>query len=345
MLFRNFGKKPFGNHLEKIKASPFYKFGAFENRIPTQMMGEDVSMFKVSMSFFSKPKDVSPVSVIPSVKTDLKDYAGNEPRIIWFGHSSYLIQAGGKNILVDPVFSGFASPFSFSVKAFKGSNVYHVDDFPEIDILLLTHDHYDHLDYQTVLKLKSKTKHICTSLGVGSHLKHWGFNEKDITEFEWEQHWNSGNGIELTAETARHFSGRGFTRAKTMWASYVLKIADHKFYIGADSGYGEHFKQIGEKHGPFDIVMLEAGQYNDWWPQIHMKPEETVQASIDLNAKVLFPVHWGKFGLAFHPWNEPIQRVVKKATELNVKITTPLIGEPILLDKEYPRANWWESLK
>ncbi|HEY1040335.1 MAG TPA: MBL fold metallo-hydrolase [Bacteroidia bacterium] len=344
-MFKTFGKKPFGANLKRIEESTFYRSGMFMNQAPTEQIREGVSMFTISKAFFNKPKHVEPVSVIPSVKTDLKNYTANEPRITWFGHSSYLIQSAGKNILVDPVFSGYASPFSFSVKAFKGSNVYTVDDLPEIDILLLTHDHYDHLDYKTVLKLKQKTKQVCTSLGVGSHLRFWGFNPENTIEFEWGQNWTSADGIELTAETARHFSGRSFTRAKTMWASYVLTINGYRLYIGADSGYGEHFKHIGEKHGPFDMVMLETGQYNDWWPQIHMKPEETAQAAVDLNAKILFPVHWGKFALAFHHWKEPVERVVKKAGELNVKLTTPMIGEPIILDKEYPSDPWWEVLK
>jgi L-ascorbate metabolism protein UlaG (beta-lactamase superfamily) len=345
MLFKTFGKKPFGKDLEKIEQSPLYKNGAFQNPIDTPQLAENVSIFKISMAFFQKPKYVEPASVIPSVRTDLKNLPAGKSSIVWFGHSSYLIKADEKHILIDPVFSGHASPFSFSVKAFKGSNVYGVNNLPPIDALILTHDHYDHLDYQTILKLKGKTGHVYTSLGVASHLKYWGFNEKDITEFSWGDSHTMDGGIELTALPARHFSGRGFTRAKTLWSSFVLKTRQHKFYIGADSGYAPHFKEIGEKYGPFDIAMLETGQYNDWWPYIHMRPEETAQANIDLRSAVLFPVHWGKFALAFHHWKEPIERVTKKAAELNVRLTTPQIGEPIIIGDHYPSSGWWENLQ
>ncbi|MEI9809385.1 MAG: MBL fold metallo-hydrolase [Bacteroidota bacterium] len=147
--------------------------------------------------------------------------------------------------------------------------------------------------------------------------------------------------IHLTAAPARHFSGRSFTRNKTLWSSFILKSGSYTIYMGGDSGYGEHFKVIGEKYGPFDIAMLETGQYGNQWPYIHMLPEEVVQACIDLRAKVLLPVHWGKFALAMHPWDEPVKRVVAKANELNVKVTTPLIGQPVVLDDAYPAAQWW----
>ena len=270
---------------------------------------------------------------------------GNDkPVIVWFGHSSYFIHINGKNILVDPVFSGYASPFSFTGKSFKGSDVFTVDDLPAIDLLILTHDHYDHLDYTTVRKLRSKTKAICTSAGVGSHLRYWGIDPAIITEFDW---WDRKQIAEITliAAPARHFSGRSLVRNKTLWSSFILIAGDYRVYIGADSGYDSHFKTIGEKYGPFDIAILECGQYNEWWPYIHMMPEETVQASIDLKAKVLMPVHWGKFALGLHPWDEPVTRVVAKAKELNVQITTPLIGQPVILNESLPAKQWWLTVK
>lgn len=342
MLFRSFGKKPHGEHLAAIQKSGNYKNGAFDNMEPTTMMREDISMAKISVAFFKKPKSVKPDFILPSQKSDLKNLP-DVPSIVWFGHSSYLIKVDGKHILVDPVFSGHASPFSFSVKAFKGTNICSVDDLPFIDMLIITHDHYDHLDYKTVLKLKTKVKHIYTSLGVASHLRYWGIPNEQITELGWEDNVKTNDGFSLTATPARHFSGRGFTRAKTLWASYVLQTKEHKFFIGADSGYGKHFKEIGEKHGPFDIVMLECGQYNDWWPQIHMQPEETVQAAIDLNAKRLFPVHWAKFALAFHPWNESIERVTKKASEFGIPVVTPMLGQTLEIDKSFEKNFWWRN--
>ena len=345
-ILKTFGSNPSGKELDRIKVSSNYKGGIFQNLSETQSLAKGASFVKIMWRFFNKPKNTAPRKRLPSVKTDLKSFSTGEPVIIWFGHSSYFIHINGKNILVDPVLSGYASPFSFTGGSFKGSDAYSVDDFPELDLLILTHDHYDHLDHITVKKLRSKTKSICTSLGVGSHLKYWGVDPGIITEFDW---WDSKrigdntstDSIELTAAPARHFSGRSHTRNKTLWSSFILKSGDYKIYVGADSGYDSHFKTIGEKHGPFDIAMLECGQYNEWWPYIHMMPEETVQAAVDLRTKMLMPVHWGKFALGLHPWDEPVKRVTAKAKELNMPITTPLIGEPVIINSSYPDSQWW----
>lgn len=341
MFFRIYGKKPSGNRLEKIQQSPNYRNNVFQNLSHTATLAEDSSFFKIAKQQFNKDKNIEPTSAIPYIKTDLKSISNPEPTIIWFGHSSYLIKINNKTILVDPVLSGNAAPVSFMVKAFKGSDEYHANDFPEIDLLILTHDHYDHLDYKTILALKPKVKSIYCSLGVGSHLEYWGINSNIITEFDWWDTHTFDNELEVTATPARHFTGRGITRAKTLWSSFVLKTPTHQLFLGGDSGYDSHFKTIGEKFGAFDIAILECGQYNTAWPQIHMMPEQTAQASLDLNAKVLFPVHWGKFNLAMHAWDEPITRLTKKAQELNVKITTPLIGEAVVLDRHYPSKMWW----
>lgn len=341
MFFRVYGKKPSEKRLERIKQSPNYKSNVFQNLSHTVTLAEDSSFFKIAKQQINKNKNVEPPKDIPFVKTDLKLLSSGEPTIVWFGHSSYFIRINNKNILVDPVLSGNAAPVSFMVKAFKGSNEYTVDDFPEIDLLILTHDHYDHLDYKTITALQPKIKNIYCALGVGSHLEYWGLNSNIMTEFDWWDSHKFENDIEITATPARHFTGRGVKRAKTLWCSYVLKTPTHKLFLGGDSGYDHHFKTIGEKFGPFDMAILECGQYNTAWPQIHMMPEQTVQACVDLDAKVLFPVHWGKFTLAMHAWDEPITRLTKKAKELNVKVTTPLIGEPIVLNTTYPDKMWW----
>lgn len=343
-LIKSFGENPSGRRQSLVEQSPNYKNNIFQNFSKTVLMAEDSSLLKNMVKFFNKPKTTAPSSVLPSVKTNLKTISGHHPVIIWFGHSSYFIRINNKNILVDPVLSGNASPFSFGAKSFPGSDVYTVDDFPDIDILILTHDHYDHLDSRTVLKLKSKTKKVCTSLGVGSHFVYWGFNENIITELDWWQSKEFPDGFELTATPARHFSGRSFNRNKTLWSSFILDAPGYRLYLGGDSGYDSHFKTIGEKFGQFDIAILESGQYNREWPQIHMMPEETVQASVDLNAKWLMPVHWSKFALAFHPWNEPVERVLAKANELSVKVTTPMIGEPVVLNSSYPDKKWWTGI-
>jgi L-ascorbate metabolism protein UlaG (beta-lactamase superfamily) len=340
-----FGKEPSGARLERIIKSPNYKNGAFQNQTPTVVTREGASYIKLMMDAFNKPATVVPDITIPSVKTDLKNLLSDKPVIVWFGHSSYLIKYKGINILVDPVFSGTASPVSFFGNSFKGTDVYNADDMPEIDMLIITHDHYDHLDYKTLLVLQPKIRKIYTALGVGSHLEYWGFSQDKIVELDWWENNRVSDNIQITATPARHFSGRGFTRNKTLWASFVLKINNYTIFIGGDSGYEQHFKMIGKKFGPFDIAMLEAGQYGSDWPYIHMHPEETVDAAIDLGAKVLFPVHWTKFALASHDWNEPAQRVSKSAAEKSQKLTTPMIGEVIVLDSLYPDKNWWSPPK
>lgn len=349
MSFKITGKLPSGKHLQRLKKSPNYKMTGFQNLSPTPMKPDDISYWKMIAEFLKKNKNTAPPSVLPFVKTDLTNLHSTDPVIVWFGHSSYFIRIENKNFLIDPVFSGNAAPLSFMVKAFPGSNNYKAEDMPAIDYLILTHDHYDHLDFKTIRKLKNKVNRIYCSLGLSSHLKHWGIDESIITEMDWwqseqlEENLPAGRqGISLTAAPARHFSGRGLKRAQTLWSSFILKTTNHNLFLGGDSGYDSHFKEIGKKYGPFDIAILEAGQYNLMWPLIHMMPEETVQAALDLKAASLLPVHWGKFTLALHAWNEPIKRVLEKAKAFDLKVHIPKIGEPLSPGNSFSTTNWWE---
>lgn len=281
---------------------------------------------------------------MPTVHTDLRALYSEKPVVIWFGHSSYLIHVKGFNILVDPVFSGSASPMSFMVKAFPGADAYAPADMPEIDLMIITHNHYDHLDKKTLAELKSRTKQIYTGLGVGRDLRHCLATGNNITEMDWWETREIAKEIVLTATPARHFSGRGFKRGGSLWSSFVLEIFGYKIFIGGDSGYDTHFKAIGDKFGPFDLVILECGQYNDYWPFIHMKPEETVQAAIDLQAKALLPVHWGKFVLAMHAWNDSPERATAAGVQRGLLVTTPRIGEPVTVGAHYPQEHWWANV-
>jgi L-ascorbate metabolism protein UlaG (beta-lactamase superfamily) len=337
-----FGKNPSGKRLKKVQASVHYLNGSFHNPVATEVTLKSASFSKMLLEYWNRPADTAPPRPLPSVHTDLRSLSSDSPTIVWFGHSSYLLRIKGFTILVDPVFCGHASPFSFFANAFPGTDVYGVEEMPEIDMLILTHDHYDHLDYRTIRQLRLKVKQFYVSLGVGSHLEYWGVNPKLITELDWWESKDIAPAISLTATPARHFSGRGFKRAKTLWSSFVLKIFGYSIFLGGDSGYEQHFKMIGEQYGPFDIAILESGQYGKNWPYIHMLPEQTVEAAKDLNAKVLLPVHWGKFTLSLHPWDEPIRRVVAAATASGVTIATPMIGEPVILGGTYPQAPWWE---
>lgn len=336
------GKLPSGKHLEKIRQSPNYSQGAFQNLSPTPMKPDGVSYWKMLREFFKKHPETAPPGKLPFIKTDLLRLDTREPVIVWFGHSSYLLKVANKTFLIDPVFSGNAAPVSWMVKAFPGSNEYKAQDMPAIDYLILTHDHYDHLDFKTIRKLRNKVSRVICSLGIAAHLKYWGYAEEKITEMDWWQTEQLDNSIQLTAAPARHFSGRGLKRGQSIWSSFILKTQSYNIYLGGDSGYDEHFKEIGDKYGPFDLAILESGQYNTMWPLIHMMPEETVQAAVDLKAKALLPVHWGKFRLGMHPWNEPIKRVLNKAKELNMPVFTPLIGEPVIIGSDYKSNAWWE---
>jgi len=336
-----FGKVPSAARLERIQKSPGYREGTFHNLSPTPVMAEDVSMWDTLVDFIKPGKDRKPDRPLPSVRTDLKALPADEPRLVWFGHSSYLLTVAGRKILVDPVFSGHASPVSFFGKNYPGSNEYSVGDMPDIDVLILTHDHYDHLDYRTIDQLRPKVKEVVASLGVGAHLERWGYDSGIIRELAWHEDATVAGVLRLTALPARHFSGRLFKRGQTLWSSFVLQTLDHTFYLGGDSGYDSHFAEIGTKYGPFDLAILECGQYNENWRYIHMMPEQTAQAAVDLQAKVLLPVHWGKFTLALHPWYEPIERVTAKAQELNLPLVTPRIGEPVILSGLAPTFPWW----
>ncbi len=336
------GKLPSGKHLQRLQQSANYKNGAFQNLSLTPMKPEGVSYWKMTREFFKKHPETVPQGKLPFVKTDLKKLLSPEPVVIWFGHSSYFMRVENKNFLVDPVFSGNAAPVSFMVKAFPGSNEYNAEDMPGVDYLILTHDHYDHLDFKTIRKLRNNVKWIYCSLGISAHLKYWGIDEKKIIELDWWQSEELEDNMQLTAAPSRHFSGRGIKRGQTLWSSFILKTPSHNFYLGGDSGYDIHFKEIGNKYGPFDLAILEAGQYNTMWPLIHMMPEETVQAAVDLQAKTLLPVHWGKFMLGMHPWNEPVRRVLIKAGELKVNVATPRIGEPLIIGDGFKNTSWWD---
>lgn len=343
-----FGKAPSGERLIQIQNSPQYKNGKFENQSFTPDLAEGASMAGVLFEFFFKKVDRKiPTDLIPSIKTNLLDLSLDQDVLVWFGHSSYFIQLEGKRFLIDPVFSGNASPIPGTTKSFKGSDIYTVDDLPEIDYLLITHDHYDHLDYDTFLKLKPKTKKIITALGVGSHLEFWGFPSEKIIEKDWYSTIKLDENLTIHTAPSRHFSGRGFKRCNTLWTSFILETKNFKMYLGGDSGYDSHFAAIGEKYGPFDIALIDNGQYNEKWKYIHNMPEDVIKAMKDLKAKRVFPVHSSKFSLSLHSWDEPLIKV----TELNnlsenpIPLITPMIGEVVHLKNDKQEfKQWWKGV-
>jgi L-ascorbate metabolism protein UlaG (beta-lactamase superfamily) len=340
-----FGKVVTGSNMAAIAKSPNYRNGQFKNLSYTPNLKEGVSFFTVMKDFFfAKSKRSRPTHILPSLKINLLTVDPGKNILVWFGHSSYFMQIDGKKILVDPVFSGNASPVKFTTKSFPGSDAYTVDDMPEIDYLFITHDHYDHLDYETIKKLQPKVRKVITGLGVGAHLRYWGYDKDIIAEKDWNEEIILDAGFIVNTTSARHFSGRKFKRNNSIWSSFVLTTPSIKIFIGGDSGYDTYFKDIGNKYGPFDLAILECGQYNEHWKYIHMMPEEVVQAAIDLKAEKLMPVHWSKFSLALHDWDEPIIRVTRESKKRNVPIITPMIGQEVDLKGSATFSNWWEKV-
>ncbi|WP_317042939.1 MBL fold metallo-hydrolase [Arcticibacter eurypsychrophilus] len=341
-----FGKSPSGKRLELMMQSPNYRDGAFQNIHDTPQLTEGYSMTKILYQFlFKKTERLRSLDSLPSVKTNLLNLTHDKDVLVWFGHSSYFMQIANKRFLVDPVFSGSISPIPGSGKAFKGADIYTVDDLPEIDYLFISHDHYDHMDYETIIKLRSKVKKVICGLGVGAHFEHWGYSAENIIEKDWDQQIDLGDGFVVNTAFGRHFSGRTFKRNGTLWMSYILKTPDLKIFIGGDSGYDTHFAEIGKKYGPFDLAILENGQYGDGWKYIHMTSREVLQAGKDLNAKRVFPVHSSKFVLANHPWDEPLKEITKLAQLEGTPLITPMIGEVVcLMDDKQIFTQWWKGV-
>ncbi len=341
-----FGKAAEGERLERINNSPHYKNGRFNNLAHTPQFKEGTTMLQVMYRFlFGKTERKTPQKDFTFNKADLGQIAPAENALVWMGHSSYYLQAEGKKILVDPVFVGYSSPFSFISKAFSGTNLYTAEDIPELDYLIITHDHWDHLDYRTVKKLFPKIKKIITGLGTGAHLEYWGFDAKNIIELDWFEKADLGDGFVVHCEPARHFSGRGFKRDQAIWASFVLETPAQKIYIGGDSGYDDNFKKMGEKYDSIDLAILELGQYNEDWQYIHMMPGEQLQAMKDMKAKRVFPVHNSKFALAAHAWDEPLQKITELNTD-SLRILTPAIGEKTdWTDDNKIYTKWWQDYK
>ena len=285
------------------------------------------------------------IEVLKIDKQSLLDKSEKVHRLSWFGHSSFLIEMEGKKLLVDPMFSQVAAPHPLlGKKRYNRDMPIAIEDMPEIDAVFISHDHYDHLDFQSIKKLQSKVLKFYVPLGVGNHLKSWGIEENRITEMDW---WETAKveNLEFIFTPSRHSSGRAINdQSQTLWGGWLFLGREKKIAYTGDGGYGKHFKEIGEKYGSFDISIIECGQYNKLWANVHMTPEESIQAGMDLQSKLILPVHWGALTLASHDWTEPIERLLKEGSKQSLLITTPQIGEIIDLNKkDYPKSKWWKE--
>lgn len=337
-----FGQPPFGADLKRMQESPNYKKDGFVNLIPTSL-GPFSEMMKTLPELLRSGGE--PTEDLPT----RFDFNTTHPVdslcfVTWYGHSSFLIEMDGQRILIDPMLSEYPSPIAFGTKRFGLDMPIPIASLTNIDVMILSHDHYDHLDYETVLTLADEVGHFYTALGVGSHLKHWGILADRITELDWWESATAGP-LELVACPSRHFSGRGLTdRWKTQWASWVIKGQYQNLYFSGDGGYGPHFKEIGERHGPFDLAMMECGQYFRVWKHIHLMPEESVLAGTEVKGKLLMPIHWGSFKLAPHHWKDPIERFKLECERRSVPWVHPYVGERFCLGRDFPQTEWWHNV-
>ena len=320
-----FGRKMSQERQARIEASPNYRNGMFQNEEPTPQFSR--SMPAMLWDFITNPpKDRTPKEPLPAVKTDLKNLPTDKDWLVWFGHSSYLFCLNGKRYLVDPLLK-MEFPASVMMKPFAGTDIYTPDDMPEIDVLIITHEHWDHLDYATLRDLRPKVHRVVCPLGVAEYLEYWKYDKAIITEMDWYDKCQMSNVQgQITCLPTRHFSNRLFGRNQTLWAAFMVEDAGRKVYVGGDGGYDGRFKRVREQFGQVDLALLENGQYNNDWPLIHSTPEGLEKAILDLDAKAVFTVHHDKFALAKHPWSEPEQLVQSFATRNAVNLLDQPIG-------------------
>jgi L-ascorbate metabolism protein UlaG (beta-lactamase superfamily) len=349
-LSPQFGAPQSESRKEAFSGTGHYAGGRFLNQVPTDMsMRLSRLMPMLRRYYLTSVPDKFPPRPLPLIHPDLSGRdSGRDSaraRVFWFGHSTVLLEIAGRRILFDPMLGQVPAPLPFlSTHRFNPELPLTAEDLPRLDAVLISHDHYDHLDYATILKLKDKTDRFYAPLGVGAHLARWGVEGKKIRELDWGD--SAGfPGLALFCEPARHFSGRGLRdNSSTLWASWVLKIGGKTIYFSGDSGYGPHFRELGRRFGPFDFAMVECGQYDEQWPMIHMRADQAVRAARELGAKLMMPIHWGAFALSLHAWNDPPISVTERARAAGQPVVIPRLGEAVDLDGgKLPDGEWWEE--
>ncbi|GGW47110.1 MBL fold metallo-hydrolase [Streptomyces caelestis] len=349
-----FGADPSGERMARIRRSPHFRDGVFQNPggpARTRPSGSTLDFAKVFFDKETRPRR-APKGTVPVHATTLADIArppATGLRLTWMGHSSVLAEIDGRRVLFDPVWGERCSPFPFA-----GPKRLHPVPLPlaalgPVDVVVISHDHYDHLDMPTVKALAGTDTLFAVPLGVGAHLEHWGVSAGRLRELDWHETTKVG-GLTLTATPARHFCGRGLRNTQhTLWASWVVAGEEHRIYHSGDTGYFDGFKEIGAEHGPFDATMVQIGAYSDFWPDIHMTPEEGMRAHLDLQGGPehgpMLPIHWATFNLATHPWAEPGEGTLAAARAVGARIALPHPGEPFEPTAEtVPSVPWWRGV-
>lgn len=340
----SFGRSPRGERLERIRNSPNYSGGAFHNRQPDEedQEPEDEGSFLDSIrAFFSRPGDLRPSKPVPAVKTDLKNLDRQQDVLVWMGHDTLFIQIDGIRILSDPTLVT-GSPVSFANKPFPVAYDYTPDDIPDIDYLLISHEHWDHLDYHTVTSLRDRIGTVVCSLGVGEYFEYWKFPKEKIIELDWDEKHTFGDGLTIHALTARHGTNRALARNKTLWVSFMLEAPSMTIFISGDTGYGAHFAEIKKSFPAIDLAIMENGQYDQRWKNSHMLPEGLVQAVKDLGPDRIMTMHNSKYAEANHSWKAPLENITAAAAKEGFALLTPMIGEIVYLkDKGQTFTQWW----
>jgi len=321
-----------------------YVEGEFINETEKESEMGLTSIGGLIWDWVTEREDRIPSENVPVAPLDWEQINSEADSLTWFGHSNFLLSIDNKKILIDPVFDDMASPVSFVGSRRFTEDIFHlIEELPRIDAVFITHDHYDHLDYPSILALKEKTDHFFVPLGVDAHLMEWGVASGDITPMNWweQVEWE---GLDIAAVPARHSSNRSiFDRNQTLWAGFVISGENTNLYVSGDTGYGDHFIEIGETYGPFDLTLMEGGQYDERWPDAHMFPEESVQANMDAKGDVMMLMHWGAFSLALHGWSEPVERGIEEAEKQGVSIIAPQIGETVDLEElDLTITPWWD---
>ena len=338
------GKRPGGDSLARIKKDRLYRGGKFENPVQTKMIAPG-GFWRMMSNWVGGKQVRTPRKPLPIIKPDPADLVKTPASglaITWLGHASVLVQMDEYRVLTDPVFSERVTPVpGVGPRRFHPVPVA-VEDLPPIHAVVISHDHYDHLDMASIKQLIPITGTFIVPLGVGAHLRAWDVPEERIVELGWWEHHRVGKGLIVVATPARHFSGRGaLDRNKTQWASFAFLGRKRRVFFGGDTGIFDGFKQIGQHLGPFDATLMPIGAYNEGWSAIHLNPEEAVAAHQDVRGKLLLPIHWGTFNLAFHAWTEPAERLLEATRAAGVKVSVPRPGQRFSVDRAPIPSRWW----
>lgn len=338
------GADPKGDRLSRMRASPQWRDGHFVNTLPPV----EPKVWKELSRWLRGAPHTSPEVPIPIVRPpdEVLGQASEALRVTWLGHSTLLVELEGRRLLIDPVWGRRCSPVDF-----VGPERFHppplpLEELPPLDAVVISHDHYDHLDYPTVMRLAKRGVRFIVPLGVGAHLALWGVAEDRISELDWWGRTRVGH-LELVATPARHFSGRSLTTAdrdRTLWAGWAMIGASHRAYYSGDTAMLPELRDIGERLGPFDLTMIEVGAYDRSWADVHLGPEQAVAAHLMVRGRVMMPVHWGTFDLALHAWTEPAERVLIAAEADGVTLVTPRPGQSVRPEAPEPPSRWWPAL-